>query len=81
MFVIPFMKTENRTGPKIIEPAIRPSLSDTVVAARAALATGAFDIALNLVAPWLTDDETPPIALLIAGRALTSLKRYPEALG
>jgi tetratricopeptide (TPR) repeat protein len=52
-----------------------------VIKARAALAEGSFSHALNLVAPWLTDDVTPPIALLLAGRALLSLGRFPEAIG
>ena len=81
MPVLPFKKTDPDLTPGTRGKIERPNLEKTVLQIRAALANGDNSLALNLVAPWLTDDDTPPIALLLAGRALTALRRYPEALG
>ncbi len=81
MLFFPFLRIDTNSSPKSAPAGERAELAETVKSARLALAEGVPDRALNLVAPWLTDDESPVIALLIAGRALTALGRYPEALG
>ena len=81
MLTLSFLRTESEARSKPIEKVDRTDLTETVFQARAALREKAPGRALSLLAPWLGDENPPAEARLIAGRALTALGRYPEALG
>jgi len=57
-----------------------PDIGEAIRSSRKALLDGEPGSALGLVAPFLRDDDALPEIRLIAGRALTALGRYPEAL-
>ncbi len=80
MLSIPFLRSTIRSKAGRTEPKVVPDVSETLTLARKALRAGNASRAHSLVVPTLSEKDAPAEARLVAGKALSAMGRYPEAL-